>query len=64
MPPQAECFQPRSADGAPDAMLLEQGPTALVSRVLSGAGGMGKTQLAVRYARALWELVNGICSYG
>jgi hypothetical protein len=51
IPRQADCFQHRAAVDALAAAVA--GDTAAVPcRVLSGAGGVGKTQLAARYARA------------
>lgn len=53
VPPEAECFQERAVSGALEAALSE-GSTAVLCQVLSGGGGVGKTQVAARYARSRW----------
>ncbi|MER6162878.1 tetratricopeptide repeat protein [Streptomyces sp. NPDC001868] len=50
LPRQADSFQDRGEVGALDAALAGGG-TAVVCQVLAGMGGVGKTQLAARYAR-------------
>ncbi|MFC9636456.1 NB-ARC domain-containing protein [Streptomyces mirabilis] len=62
IPPQAGSFQDR-AEAARLAQALAQGGTAVVgpasgvlaSGVLTGMGGVGKTQLAAHYARTAWQ---------
>ncbi|MEU1402441.1 tetratricopeptide repeat protein [Streptomyces sp. NPDC005728] len=54
IPEQADCFQYRGAVEALDAA-MEDGRTAVLCQVLSGTGGVGKTQLAAHYARRRWE---------
>jgi len=54
VPRQAECFQHREAADALDEAVAEGG-TAVFCQVLAGTGGVGKTQLAARYARAAWQ---------
>ncbi|WP_406470344.1 tetratricopeptide repeat protein [Streptomyces hirsutus] len=53
LPRQADCFQGRTA-----VEQLEQavahGGTAVLCQVLSGMGGVGKTQLAAHHARQVW----------
>lgn len=53
LPRQADCFQDRGAVGALDAAVAGGG-TAVLCQVLSGTGGVGKTQLAAHYARRAW----------
>ncbi|MFD3622554.1 tetratricopeptide repeat protein [Streptomyces sp. NPDC058676] len=54
IPPRAHSFQHRAeADRLRAA--VEGGGTAVLSQVLTGMGGVGKTQLAADYARAAWE---------
>ncbi|MDI2130557.1 hypothetical protein [Yinghuangia seranimata] len=65
IPPQARWFQDR-AETHRLAAVLAQGGTAVVGsagpvsagRVLSGMGGVGKTQLAAHYARTAWRSGN------
>jgi len=54
LPLQAECWQHR---GAADELehAVAAGGTAVLCQVLSGTGGVGKTQLAAAYARAAWQ---------
>ncbi|MFE1895621.1 hypothetical protein [Streptomyces yangpuensis] len=54
IPRQADCFQHR---GAVDALNSTSGAagTAVLGQILSGTGGIGKTQLAARHARTTWE---------
>ncbi|HUN36718.1 MAG TPA: tetratricopeptide repeat protein, partial [Trebonia sp.] len=53
LPPQADCFQERGQVEELDAVSAGTS-TAVVCQVLSGAGGVGKTQLAAHYARRRW----------
>jgi hypothetical protein len=49
----ADCYQDRAA--AKDLeTLLEAGQTAVLTQVLSGLGGIGKTQIAAHYASMVW----------
>ncbi|WP_306329037.1 NB-ARC domain-containing protein [Streptomyces venezuelae] len=50
VPAQAECFQHRSEVDSLEAAVIGGG-TAVLCQVLSGTGGVGKTQLAAHYAR-------------
>ncbi|MGK5533449.1 FxSxx-COOH system tetratricopeptide repeat protein [Streptomyces sp. URMC 129] len=54
IPEQASCFQHRGAVDALDAAVA-RGGTAVLCQVLSGTGGVGKTQLAAHYARRRWQ---------
>ena len=54
VPGQAESFQRRGAAAALDEPVADDGPPVLC-RVLAGTGGVGKTQLAAAYARAVWR---------
>lgn len=54
IPAEANCFQHRSLMDAVDAAVADGG-TAVLNQVLTGMGGVGKTQLAARYARIAWE---------
>lgn len=51
----ADCFQERAPEmrGLDDA--VSAGRTAVLTQVLSGLGGVGKTQLAAAYARRVWD---------
>jgi cell division protein ZapA (FtsZ GTPase activity inhibitor) len=54
IPSRAQSFQHRAeVDRLREA--VEGGGTAVLSQVLTGMGGVGKTQLAADYARATWE---------
>ncbi|MFI6513829.1 tetratricopeptide repeat protein [Streptosporangium sp. NPDC050855] len=54
VPRAADCFQPREiADRLTEA--AADGGTVVVSQVLAGMGGIGKTQLAAAYARQVWQ---------
>ncbi|WP_141753915.1 tetratricopeptide repeat protein [Streptomyces luteocolor] len=52
LPQEAHCFQDRDV-GRRLAREMADGGTAVLGQVLSGTGGVGKTQLAARYARDL-----------
>ncbi|WP_344517891.1 tetratricopeptide repeat protein [Streptomyces paradoxus] len=52
LPRQADWFQSRPAVGALE-QAMAGGGTAVLCQVLAGTGGVGKTQLAAHYARAL-----------
>ncbi|MEU6807098.1 tetratricopeptide repeat protein, partial [Streptomyces neyagawaensis] len=54
IPRQADCFQHREAVDALDHAVAGGG-TAVLCQVLSGTGGVGKTQLAAHHARTTWE---------
>ncbi|WP_440085874.1 tetratricopeptide repeat protein [Streptosporangium sp. LJ11] len=54
VPRAADCFQTREiADRLTEA--AAGGGTVVVSQVLAGMGGIGKTQLAAAYARRTWQ---------
>ncbi|MER7178638.1 tetratricopeptide repeat protein [Streptomyces hyaluromycini] len=54
LPSRAQSFQHRSeADQLRAA--VDSGGTAVLSQVLTGTGGVGKTQLAADYARTAWD---------
>lgn len=54
IPPRALSFQHRAeADQLRSA--VDSGGTAVLSQVLTGTGGVGKTQLAADYARTAWD---------
>ncbi|MGW7068512.1 tetratricopeptide repeat protein [Streptomyces sp. NPDC054855] len=52
LPQEAHCFQGRAVGGRL-AREMAAGGTAVLGQVLAGTGGVGKTQLAARYAREL-----------
>ncbi|MFE0175315.1 tetratricopeptide repeat protein [Streptomyces sp. NPDC059002] len=52
LPQEAHCFQDRG-EGRRLAREMAGGGTAVLGQVLAGTGGVGKTQLAARYARDL-----------
>jgi NB-ARC domain len=54
VPGQAECFQRRSVGDTLDEGVAD-GRAPVLCHVLTGTGGVGKTQLAARYARAAWQ---------
>jgi hypothetical protein len=54
VPPAADCFQVRAVARRLDKVLAG-GQTAVVTQVLSGLGGVGKTQLAAGLARRVWH---------
>jgi hypothetical protein len=55
VPPQVECFQHRAAADALAAAAADEGANDVQCLVLTGPGGIGKTQLAASYARAAWD---------
>jgi tetratricopeptide (TPR) repeat protein len=62
LPPLADCFSPRPETGFGPMSNLAPGETAVLTRPeaidghsLAGAGGTGKTQLAVAFAQSLWQ---------
>jgi hypothetical protein len=54
LPRQADCFQNRGPADALGCVDAQSGTEAL-SQVLTGTGGVGKTQLAAHYARRMWQ---------
>ncbi|MFC8001095.1 tetratricopeptide repeat protein [Streptomyces rochei] len=54
MPSEARSFQHR-AEAERLRAAVEGGGTAVLTQVLTGMGGVGKTQLAADYARAAWN---------
>ncbi|MGW0960773.1 tetratricopeptide repeat protein [Streptomyces gelaticus] len=54
IPPRAQSFQHRAEVEQLRAAVADGG-TAVLCQVLTGTGGVGKTQLAADYARAAWE---------
>ena len=51
----ADCFQQREAQSDRLDEVVGTGGTAVLTQVLSGLGGIGKTQLAAAYARRIWQ---------
>lgn len=54
LPPRALSFQHR-AEVDQLRTAVDSGGTAVLSQILTGTGGVGKTQLAADYARAAWD---------
>ncbi|MGW2410352.1 tetratricopeptide repeat protein [Streptomyces sp. NPDC001739] len=54
LPPRALSFQHR-AEVDQLRTAVDSGGTAVLSQVLTGAGGVGKTQMAADYARTAWD---------
>ncbi|MFE6281385.1 tetratricopeptide repeat protein [Streptomyces sp. NPDC057877] len=54
LPPRALSFQHR-AEADQLRAAVDSGGTAVLSQVLTGTGGVGKTQLAADYARTEWD---------
>ncbi|MFH8753905.1 FxSxx-COOH system tetratricopeptide repeat protein [Streptomyces rimosus] len=54
IPPCAQSFQHR-AEVDQLRTAVDNGGTAVLTQVLTGAGGVGKTQLAADYARTTWD---------
>ncbi|MEV4561572.1 FxSxx-COOH system tetratricopeptide repeat protein [Kitasatospora sp. NPDC049285] len=54
LPPRAQSFQHRSA-AERLRLAVDSGGTAVLGQVLTGTGGVGKTQLAADYARSAWQ---------
>jgi NB-ARC domain len=50
----ADCFQERAPEMRELDDAVSAGRTAVLTQVLSGLGGVGKTQLAAAYARRVW----------
>jgi len=55
IPSLADCFQERAPEMRELDDAVSAGRTAVVTQVLSGLGGVGKTQLAAAYARRVWD---------
>jgi NB-ARC domain len=51
----ADCFQKREAHSDRLDQVVATGGTAVLTQVLSGLGGIGKTQLAAACARRVWQ---------
>ncbi|MGH3943158.1 MAG: NB-ARC domain-containing protein, partial [Pseudonocardiaceae bacterium] len=51
----ADCFQERAPQMRGLDEAVSAGRTAVLTQVLSGLGGVGKTQLASAYARRIWD---------
>jgi hypothetical protein len=54
MPPEADFYQARDVADRLSAAAASGG-TAVLCQILTGLGGVGKTQLAVAHARRLWQ---------
>ncbi|MBB5125682.1 ferritin-like protein [Streptomyces albaduncus] len=54
LPPRAQSFQHRAEVDQVRAA-VDNGGTAVLTQVLTGTGGVGKTQLAADYARTAWD---------
>ncbi|WP_155370754.1 FxSxx-COOH system tetratricopeptide repeat protein [Catellatospora vulcania] len=54
LPPRADAFQIRAAAGILDGA-AQPGRTVVLTHVVAGLGGVGKTQLAADLARRLWD---------
>lgn len=54
LPPRAQSFQHRAEADQLRAVVDNEG-TAVLTQVLTGTGGVGKTQLAADYARTAWD---------
>ncbi|MFE5375679.1 hypothetical protein [Streptomyces mirabilis] len=54
LPPRALSFQHR-AEADQLRAAVDSGGTAVLTQVLTGTGGIGKTQLAADYARTAWD---------
>jgi len=55
LPPQADCYQNRNDITDLLSTTVTTGATVVLGQVLSGLGGVGKTQAAAAYARRRWE---------
>jgi len=55
VPPVADGYQDRADARLDLGASLRAGETAVLTQVLSGLGGIGKTQLAAHQARTLWD---------
>ncbi|MGH3999929.1 MAG: NB-ARC domain-containing protein [Pseudonocardiaceae bacterium] len=55
LPLLADCFQERTPEMRGLDEAVSAGRTAVVTQVLSGLGGVGKTQLAAAYAGQVWD---------
>ncbi|MGH3976067.1 MAG: tetratricopeptide repeat protein, partial [Pseudonocardiaceae bacterium] len=51
----ADCYQHRQRETGLISDALAHGATTVLTQVLSGLGGVGKTQLAAAYAHAAWR---------